>query len=66
MVRWAIKYSAVIIVPASIFVITESKDLISLIYGSAYQLSPTFLLLYSIQFLYARMILSYESKLVRD
>jgi len=53
MVKYAIKYTAVLLVPASVFVIIMSQDLVSAIYGSAYTLAPEFLSLYSISFLYA-------------
>jgi O-antigen/teichoic acid export membrane protein len=53
MVKYAIKYTAILLVPASVFVIIMSKDLVSAIYGNAYVLAPEFLSLYSISFLYA-------------
>jgi O-antigen/teichoic acid export membrane protein len=53
MLKWAVKYSAMLVVPASIFIIAESKDIVHLIYGNAYELAPAFLSLYCLTFLYA-------------
>jgi O-antigen/teichoic acid export membrane protein len=53
MVKYAIKYTAILLVPASVFVIIMSKDLVSAIYGNAYVFAPHFLSIYSISFLYS-------------
>jgi O-antigen/teichoic acid export membrane protein len=53
MFRWATKYSAMLVIPASVFISVESKDIIHLIYGKEYGLAPAFLSLYCIAFLYA-------------
>jgi O-antigen/teichoic acid export membrane protein len=53
MFRWATKYSAMLVIPASVFISVESKDIIHLIYGKEYGLAPAFLSLYCITFLYA-------------
>jgi len=53
MARYAVKYTAVLLVPASVFVIAMSKDIVSLVYGRAYELAPQFLSLYCVGFLYA-------------
>jgi len=53
MARYAVKYTAALLVPASAFVIIMSKDIVSLVYGRAYELAPQFLSLYCVGFLYA-------------
>jgi O-antigen/teichoic acid export membrane protein len=53
MFKWAVKYSAMLVVPASVFIAIESKDIVRLIYGDAYSLAPTFLSFYCLAFLYA-------------
>ena len=53
MVKYSVKYTAAILVPASVFVIVMSRELVSVIYGQAYSMAPEFLSLYSIVFLYA-------------
>ena len=53
MARYAVKYTAVLLVLASVFVIAMSKDIISLVYGRAYELAPQFLSLYCMGFHYA-------------
>lgn len=53
MFSYSVKYTAALIVPATVFVIIASKELIALIYGPSYTLAPTFLALYAISFLYA-------------
>ena len=53
MVKYSVKYTAAILAPASIFVIVMSRDLVSIIYGQAYNTAPDLLSLYSIVFLYA-------------
>ncbi|MBC7113705.1 MAG: oligosaccharide flippase family protein [Candidatus Methanomethyliales bacterium] len=53
MVKYAVKYTATLIIPASAFVIVMAKDLVSIIYGSSYTLAPELLSVYCIAFLYA-------------
>lgn len=50
--RYSVKYTSLLIVPASVFVMVFSKSLVYLIYGSKYVLAPTYLALYMITFLY--------------
>lgn len=41
--RYAAKYSALVLAPAGAFAIAASRDLVRLIYGSAYALAPAYL-----------------------
>ncbi len=50
--RFSTKYASLFIVPATVVVATLSKDLVSAIYGSSFELAPQFLALYAISFLY--------------
>ena len=52
MVRYAVKYTAMLVIPASVFVILMSRELVFIIYGPEYMMAPQFLALYSIIFLY--------------
>lgn len=51
--RLSVKYTAILIVPASIGMAVLSRDLVYLIYGRSYWLAPLFLSLYALTFLYA-------------
>jgi len=60
--RLSVKYTALLIVPASTALAVLSKDIIYLIYGRSYSLAPSFLSLYALTFLYAGIgsaVLSY-------
>jgi len=46
------KYVSLLIVPASVVIMTLSKDIVYTIYGSSYELAPIFLSLYTVIFLY--------------
>lgn len=48
----SLKYTLLLIVPASTFTAFNSKDLVALFYGSSYTQAPLYLTLYSITFLY--------------
>jgi len=49
----AVKYTALFIVPATVLVVTLSKDLVYTLYGHTYSSAPAFLSLYILIFLYA-------------
>jgi len=49
----SIKYTALLVVPASTVLAVLSKDLVYLVYGPSYELAPAFLSLYVLTFLYA-------------
>lgn len=56
------KYTSLLILPATVLVIILSKDIVSTLYGSAYDLAPFFLQLYILSFLFAglgSMVLGY-------
>jgi O-antigen/teichoic acid export membrane protein len=53
MTKYAVKYTTILVVPASIFLAIMAKDIVYLIYGSSYNLAPEFLAFYCIIFLYA-------------
>jgi O-antigen/teichoic acid export membrane protein len=48
---YSVKYTSAIIIPATIFVLIMSKDLIFLIYGESYTEAPLYLSIYSSIFL---------------
>jgi len=48
----SLKYTLLLIIPASTFIAVSSKELISLFYGSDYTKASLYLMLYSITFLY--------------
>ena len=49
----SVKYTAILVVPASLAIATLSKDLILTFFGSEFNLAPTFLMLYILTNLYA-------------
>ena len=49
--NYSVKYTAMLIVPASVLVAVLSKELIYLVYGSRYFLSPSYLSVYAIYYL---------------
>ncbi len=53
--RFSTKYTSLLIVPATVVVAILSKDLVSAIFGSSFELAPQFLALYAISFLYTGM-----------
>ncbi|MEM4727026.1 MAG: flippase [Candidatus Bathyarchaeia archaeon] len=51
--RASVKYSALLIVPATLGLILVSDQLVGIVYGGSFQLAPFFLRLYSLNFLFA-------------
>ena len=49
----SLKYTLLLVVPASMFVVFNSKALVMVFYGSSYALAPFYAALYSITFLFA-------------
>jgi O-antigen/teichoic acid export membrane protein len=49
----SLKYTLLLVVPASMFVVFNSKALVMVFYGSSYTLAPFYASLYSITFLFA-------------
>ena len=53
MFRYSVKYTSLLIIPASLALIIFSNDIVYIIYGLQYQLAPSYLALYTLSFLYA-------------
>jgi len=53
MFTYSVKYTSALIVPAAVFVLTMSRDLIFLLYGTSYSQAPLYLNLYAVTFLFA-------------
>ena len=53
MFRFSVKYVALLVLPASMALAVLSKDAVSTLYGSQYQLAPSYLTLYTLSFLCA-------------
>jgi O-antigen/teichoic acid export membrane protein len=50
--KLSVKYTALLIIPATVIVATLSKDIVQTLYGYNYKLAPFFLTLYILTFLY--------------
>ena len=53
MFKLSVKYTSLLVIPASLAVAVLSKELVYTLYGSQYQLAPTYLALYILSFLCA-------------
>ncbi|MEM4693512.1 MAG: oligosaccharide flippase family protein [Nitrososphaerota archaeon] len=53
--QYSVKYTAVILVPASVFTIMMSRPLVEIVYGHQYVLAPIFLSLYAATYLYSAL-----------
>ncbi|MCX8193724.1 MAG: oligosaccharide flippase family protein [Nitrososphaeria archaeon] len=51
--QYSVKYTAMILAPASVFTMMMSRFLVEIIYGDEYTLAPLFLSLYAAMFLYS-------------
>jgi len=51
--KWSVKYTALLLVPSSAYLTLLSSQLISLVYGKVYKLAPLYLSLLTINYLYA-------------
>lgn len=52
MFKLSVKFTALLIIPATVIVAVLSKDLVYLLYGASYNLAPMFLSLYILSFLF--------------
>jgi O-antigen/teichoic acid export membrane protein len=53
MFKLSVKYSSLLIIPASLVVAVLSKEAVYILYGSQYQLAPSYLFLYMLSYLWA-------------
>ena len=53
LLRWSVKYTALLLVPSSTYIMLFSAQLIRLVYGASYVLAPTYLALLAVSYLYA-------------
>ena len=59
--KYSIKYTSMILMPATIFVMFLSRELVSIIYGSSYTLSPLYLTMYGVGYLYISILIVLSS-----
>jgi len=52
MFKFSLKYISLLVIPASVVMAVLSKELVYTLYGSQYQLAPSYLALYVLSFLY--------------
>lgn len=55
MFTYSVKYTAALIIPASVFVAAMSRDLIFIIYGTSYSSAPLYLSLHAVTFMFAAL-----------
>ena len=53
MFRLSVKYTSLLIIPASVALVILSKDVVHILYGPQYQLASSYLAFYALSFLYA-------------
>jgi len=59
--KYSIKYTSMILMPATILVMFLSREIVYIIYGSSYTLSPLYLTMYGVGYLYISILIVLSS-----
>ena len=59
--KYSVKYTSMILMPATILVMFLSREIVYIIYGSSYTLSPLYLTMYGVGYLYISILIVLSS-----